>query len=72
MNFEQKVLQLDCDRNEIFTELSELLPQNSHDYSLYLYHLRQLVLILARESGGGDYTSTLRLLTKIGAELPIS
>lgn len=73
MNHEFEVIHLNgFNVKEMFTELSMSLPQNSQSYTLYLYHLRQLALILARESGGDEYTSVLRLLTKIGAELPLS
>ena len=57
---------------DLFFILSELVPQNSFQYDLYLYHLRQLAIILDRVECGEDLTSTLRLLTKIGAELPLS
>lgn len=73
MIHEPQVIQTDSQHIlATFTELSQLLPQNSKRYTIYLYHLRQLALILEQEIDGDDYTSTLRLLTKIGAELPIS
>lgn len=57
---------------DIFSIISQLLPFDSKEYSLYLYHLRALAMILDRVECGEDLTSTKQLLTNIGANLPIS